>query len=118
MTNAGLPFPVALAAAAALSAAVGFVVGLPAPGQAEKYVGLVTSLTNSPAEIMAGLAVAPTLRAGILIDAFASNLLGSGTAALCDVADSLKQTAKQVQGGDLAALEAMLLCQATSLDVF
>ena len=42
MTNAGLPFPVALAAAAALSAAVGFVVGLPALRVKGIYLGMAT----------------------------------------------------------------------------
>ena len=42
MTNAGVPFPVALAAAAALSAAVGFVVGLPALRVKGIYLGMAT----------------------------------------------------------------------------
>ena len=42
MTNAGLPFPVALAGAAALSAAVGFVVGLPALRVKGIYLGMAT----------------------------------------------------------------------------
>ena len=42
MTNAGLPFPVALLGAAALSAAVGFVVGLPALRVKGIYLGMAT----------------------------------------------------------------------------
>ena len=42
MANAGVPFPVALAAAAALSAAVGFVVGLPALRVKGIYLGMAT----------------------------------------------------------------------------
>jgi len=42
MTNAGVPFPVALAGAAALSAAVGFVVGLPALRVKGIYLGMAT----------------------------------------------------------------------------
>ena len=42
LTNAGVPFPVALAGAAALSAAVGFVVGLPALRVKGIYLGMAT----------------------------------------------------------------------------
>ena len=42
MTNAGVPFPIALAGAAALSAAVGFVVGLPALRVKGIYLGMAT----------------------------------------------------------------------------
>jgi len=42
MTNAGVPFPVALAGAAGLSAAVGFVVGLPALRVKGIYLGMAT----------------------------------------------------------------------------
>ena len=42
MTNAGMPFPVALMGAAALSAAVGFVVGLPALRVKGIYLGMAT----------------------------------------------------------------------------
>jgi branched-chain amino acid transport system permease protein len=42
LTNAGVPFPVALAGAALLSAAVGFVVGLPALRVKGIYLGIAT----------------------------------------------------------------------------
>ena len=42
LTNAGVPFPVALVGAAALSAAVGFVVGLPALRVKGIYLGMAT----------------------------------------------------------------------------
>lgn len=42
LTNAGLPFPIALACAAALSAAVGLVVGLPALRVKGIYLGMAT----------------------------------------------------------------------------
>lgn len=42
LTNAGLPFPLALACAAGLSAAVGFVVGLPALRVKGIYLGMAT----------------------------------------------------------------------------
>ena len=42
MTNAGVPFPIALLGAAALSAAVGFVVGLPALRVKGIYLGMAT----------------------------------------------------------------------------
>ncbi len=42
LTNAGVPFPIALAGAAALSAAVGFVVGLPALRVKGIYLGMAT----------------------------------------------------------------------------
>ncbi len=42
MTNAGVPFPIALAGAAGLSAAVGFVVGLPALRVKGIYLGMAT----------------------------------------------------------------------------
>ncbi len=42
MTNAGVPFPIALMGAAALSAAVGFVVGLPALRVKGIYLGMAT----------------------------------------------------------------------------
>jgi len=42
LTNAGLPFPLALACAAALSAAVGWVVGLPALRVKGIYLGMAT----------------------------------------------------------------------------
>jgi branched-chain amino acid transport system permease protein len=42
LTNAGVPFPVALAAAAGLSAAVGLVVGLPALRVKGIYLGMAT----------------------------------------------------------------------------
>ncbi len=42
MTNAGVPFPLALACAAGLSAAVGFVVGLPALRVKGIYLGMAT----------------------------------------------------------------------------
>lgn len=42
LTNAGLPFPLALVCAAALSAAVGFVVGLPALRVKGIYLGIAT----------------------------------------------------------------------------
>ena len=42
MTNAGVPFPIALVGAAALSAAVGFVVGLPALRVKGIYLGMAT----------------------------------------------------------------------------
>jgi len=42
LTNAGIPFPVALAAAAALSASVGIVVGLPALRLKGIYLGMAT----------------------------------------------------------------------------
>ena len=42
LTNAGVPFPVALVGAAALSAAVGFIVGLPALRVKGIYLGMAT----------------------------------------------------------------------------
>ena len=42
LTNAGVPFPIALAGAAALSAAVGYVVGLPALRVKGIYLGMAT----------------------------------------------------------------------------
>lgn len=88
------------------------------PGKAEKYMGLATNpIRGSPELVLAELTVSPTMNAAMLVDAFTGNLIGPGTADLCDVADSLRQTAKKVQDGDLAALEAMLVSQANALQV-
>ncbi len=87
------------------------------PGRAEKYWGLATNPIASHDLVFAELTVSPTMNASMLIDAFTGNLMGSGTAALCDVADSLRQTARKVQDGDLEALEAMLVAQSNSLQV-
>ncbi len=84
-------------------------------GRVEQILGLAANPITSIDRLVSELAVSPAINAGMVIDSLASSLLGSGNAALCDVADSLRQTSQRVQSGDLAPLETMLVSQANAL---
>ena len=60
------------------------------------------------------LALLPCLSGAIVINAYQSNLLGKEVE-IPVMVDSLRETFKEVKGGDLHTLEAMLISQATAL---
>ena len=63
---------------------------------------------------LAKAALRPSINAAMAMDAFQGNLLGRDTS-LAGLVDGLRDTFKEVKGGDLSTLEAMLIGQATAL---
>ena len=89
-----------------------FLAEIEEPGRMEKFMGLALNATPTVDQFKAELAVSPSMNAGSLIDAFSGF---GGFAELNELADSVRQTAKKVQAGDLSSLEVMLVSQATAL---
>lgn len=69
---------------------------------------------GSPEQAKARAALKPSINAVLAIDAFKGNLMGTDVD-LGAMVESLQATIKDVQGGDLRRLEAMLVAQSTVL---
>ena len=70
--------------------------------------------TETPEQAKARAALRPSINAVLAIDAYKKNLMGDDID-LGAMVESLQSTIKDVQGGDLGGLEAMLVSQATTL---
>eukprot|EP01037_Dinobryon_pediforme_P014479 gene14479-14600_t len=66
------------------------------------------------ARTKARAALAPSNNAASVIEAYQGNIMGKDVD-LGEMVDRLRETVKEVNGGDLSRLEAMLVCQATVL---
>lgn len=86
----------------------------PAAPTASKNLVLVVEGDDSHSRTHAKAALSPALNAAIATHSYQRNLLGDEVA-LTDLANVLKEQAKQVQDGDLSGLESMLVGQATAL---
>lgn len=78
----------------------------------------VLRLPNDPTETdqqsKGRAALLPTVNAASVIQAYQSNVMGADVD-LTAMVDGLRDTIKEVKGGDLSRLEAMLISQATAL---
>lgn len=68
-----------------------------------------------PAKVMADLTVSPFVNGGMVVQAFTTNLLGKDVAGITEVVESLRESTRMANNGDLSKLEAMLVSQATAL---
>lgn len=84
------------------------------PERDPKALHLTRTPTETHEQAKARAALRPTINAVLAIDAFKSNLLGDDLD-MGAMVESLQSTIKEVQGGDLGRLEAMLISQATAL---
>jgi hypothetical protein len=84
------------------------------PKHDPKVLPLTRTPTETPEQARARSALLPSINAVLAIDAFKSNLMGDDVD-MGTLVESLRSTIKEVQGGDLSRLEAMLLSQATTL---
>ena len=69
--------------------------------------------THTP-EDRGRMALTPSVNGAAVIEAYQSNLMGKG-ADINAMIDGLRETSKEVKGGDLQQMEAMLIGQATAL---
>lgn len=69
---------------------------------------------ESMAQSMGKAALLPTINAATVMQSYQSNILGSDVD-LQAMVEGLQSNVKEVQGGDLGRLEAMLISQATAL---
>lgn len=84
------------------------------PERDPKALHLTRTPTETHEQAKARAALRPSINAVLAIDAFKSNLLGDDVD-MGAMVESLQSTIKEVQGGDLGRLEAMLISQATAL---
>ncbi len=86
----------------------------PAPAPAGNPLPIAARQGESTERAKANAALRPSINAAMAMDAFQGNLLGRDTS-LAGLVDGLRDTFKEVKGGDLSTLEAMLIGQATAL---
>ena len=84
------------------------------PKHDPKVLPLTRTPTETPEQAKARAALRPSINAVLAIDAFKSNLMGDDVD-MGTMVESLQSTIKDVQGGDLSRMEAMLVSQATAL---
>ena len=64
---------------------------------------------------MADLTVSPFINGGMVVHAFTSTLLGDDATGITELVESLRDSARKTNDGDLSNMEAMLVSQATAL---
>ena len=84
------------------------------PKHDPKVLPLTRTPTETPEQAKARAALRPSINAVLTIDAFRGNLMGDDVD-MGTMVESLQSTIKNVQGGDLSRMEAMLVSQATAL---
>ena len=83
-----------------------------------KHDSTASATTTTPARTRAQsisrAALMPAINGASVIEAYQGNILGKDVD-LAEMVDGLRETTKEVKGGDLSSLEAMLVSQATAL---
>ena len=85
------------------------------PDDAPKPLRVTAGPDADMEKLKADLTLSPCLNAGMVIEAFAGNLLGNHMADITEVVDSLRDSTRKAREGDLSTLESMLISQATAL---
>jgi hypothetical protein len=84
------------------------------PKHDPKSLPIPATPSQTPAQSLSRAALVPSINAASVIEAYQGNIMGKD----CDLAEMvecLRETIKEVKGGDLTRLEAMLVSQATAL---
>lgn len=84
------------------------------PKHDPKALPVSATPTETTEQAKARAALRPSINAVLAIDAYKKNLMGDDID-LAEMLESLQSTIRDVQGGDLGNLEAMLVSQATAL---
>lgn len=84
------------------------------PKHDPKAMPIPATPEQTTAQSMARAALLPSINAASVIEAYQGNILGKDFD-LAEMVDCLRETTKEVNGGDLTRLEAMLVSQATAL---
>lgn len=85
-----------------------------APAPADNPLPIEKRSDETLERALANAAIQPSTNAALAIHAYQGNLVGKD-ASLAGLIDGLRDTFKEVRGGDLKTLEAMLIGQATAL---
>lgn len=85
------------------------------PVDTPKALRVVATTADPREKIMADLAVSPCMNGVMVMEAFTGNLLGKDSTGITELVESLRESTRKVNDGDLSTLEAMLISQATAL---
>lgn len=84
------------------------------PKRDPKALPLTVTPTDTPEQAKARAALMPSVNAATVIDAYQANIMGKDVD-LQVMVESLRDTMREVNSGDLTKLESMLVAQATAL---
>ena len=84
------------------------------PASKPKALNLTGTPEQTPAQTLARAALRPSINAASVIEAYQGNLMGKEVD-LGELVAGLSESCREVKGGDLSTMEAMLLSQATAL---
>lgn len=85
-----------------------------APATNPKALNLTGTPDQTPAQTLARAALRPSINGASVIEAYQGNLMGKDVD-LGELVAGLSESCREVKGGDLSTMEAMLLSQATAL---